>query len=206
MAEDSPASRPHAWSGTPGESGATSGASDEEPTLLPGVLSAATIRTLLAADPPLIEPLDDPAIQIQPNGVDLTLDAVWWLESSGTIGLDNVDRRLPERRDVPLSDEGQYLLAPGPYLVRFRETVALPADVMALGRPRSSLARCGAALHTAVWDAGYRGRSEALLVVYNAGGLQLRPGARILQLVFLRLDRPTERYSGYYQGENLGGA
>jgi dUTP pyrophosphatase len=74
---------------------------------------------------------------------------------------------------------------------------------MAFGRPRSSLLRCGAAIHTAVWDAGYRGRSEALLVVVAHEGVRLAPGARVLQLVFVRLEAATRAYSGAYQGENV---
>ena len=50
---------------------------------------------------------------------------------------------------------------------------------MALGRPRSSLLRCGASLHTAVWDAGYRGRSQSLLVVHHPAGLRLGRDARV---------------------------
>jgi dUTP pyrophosphatase len=54
----------------------------------------------------------------------------------------------------------------------------------------------------AVWDAGYRGRSEALLTVWNPAGFDIQQGARIAQLVFLRLTRTTEGYRGAYQGEN----
>mgnify|MGYP000103041915 CR=1 FL=1 len=63
--------------------------------------------------------------------------------------------------------------------------------------------RCGVTIHTAVWDAGYSGRSEALLVVYNPAGFRVRRGARVLQLVFLGLDAPTLPYDGRYQGENV---
>jgi dUTP pyrophosphatase len=63
----------------------------------------------------------------------------------------------------------------------------------------------GAVLGTAVWDAGYRGRSTALLIVANPDGMRLERTARVLQLVFFTLDAPTVRgYDGTYQGENLG--
>jgi dUTP pyrophosphatase len=73
---------------------------------------------------------------------------------------------------------------------------------MALGLSRSSLLRCGASLHTAVWDAGYSGRSESLLVVHNPAGLDLEKNARVLQLVFSKLTGKSEGYNGIYQGEN----
>ena len=64
-------------------------------------------------------------------------------------------------------------------------------DLMALGRPRSSLCRCGVTLHTAVWDAGYRGRSTSLLNVMNPSGFRVQRGARLLQLVFFGLASET---------------
>jgi dUTP pyrophosphatase len=93
-------------------------------------------------------------------------------------------------------------LAPGQYRVIYNEVVHLPNDLLALGFPRSSLLRCGADLRTAVWDAGYSGRSESLLVVHNPHGLRLKRNARILQLVFFTIDSETEGYRGMYQGEN----
>jgi dUTP pyrophosphatase len=167
------------------------------------VLSAASIRRLLAADPPLLEPLSDPDEQVQPNGVDLRLASVWCMDGVGSIGAAGADRAIPERIPVAPSADGWFHLTPGTYVIRFQEVVALPTDVMAFGRPRSSLLRCGAALHTAVWDAGYRGRSESLLVVYAEPGVRLQVGARVLQLVFLRLDSATHAYDGAYQNENV---
>jgi hypothetical protein len=73
---------------------------------------------------------------------------------------------------------------------------------MALARPRSSLLRCGVTIGTAVWDAGYSGRSRSLLVVHNARGFRLQQGARVAQLVFFGLTGETG-LSRVYQGENL---
>ena len=86
----------------------------------------------------------------------------------------------------------------------FNEIVSIPSDAAALARARSSLLRCGAALETALWDPGYRGRSQSLLVVYNPAGLRLKKNARLMQLIFLRLEKEAEKlYSGRYQGENI---
>ena len=58
---------------------------------------------------------------------------------------------------VPLDfdADGFVTLTPGPYQIVYNEIVDLPNDLMALGRPRSSLCRCGVTIHTAIWDAGY---------------------------------------------------
>jgi dUTP pyrophosphatase len=191
-------------SGRP-EPRAISGASD----LLPGqpapgsVLSAATIRELLKGDPPLVHPVDHPDEQIQPNGIDVRLEGVHRLVGVGVIGAVSADRSIPVRTPLDPDASGWFHLAPGAYMIRLVEEVALPNDLMAFARPRSSLLRCGAALHTAVWDAGYRGRSESLLVVYAESGVRLQVGARVLQLVFVRLDSATLAYDGAYQHENV---
>ena len=54
------------------------------------------------------------------------------------------------------------------------------------------------------WDAGYHGRSQSLMMVYNPQGFRLQKNARIIQLIFFRLTSETEGYSGTYQGENIG--
>jgi dUTP pyrophosphatase len=41
-------------------------------------------------------------------------------------------------------------------------------------------------------------------VVYNPLGLRLKKNARLMQLVFLRLEKEAEKlYAGKYQGENI---
>jgi dUTP diphosphatase len=168
------------------------------------VLGAATIRALQASEAPLLDGLEDPDAQIQPNGVDLTLESVWRIEGRGVLGQTNAERELAPRQPVEPDADGWFDLSQGAYVIRLREVVRLPRDLMAIGRPRSSLARCGASLHTAIWDAGYTGRSEALLVVYTSHGLRVRRAARVLQLVFIRLDAATAGYAGRYQHENMG--
>lgn len=172
----------------------------DEPT--GAVLSREQIAALLDGDPPLVDHLIDRDAQLQPNGIDLTLAAVSTFAGEGILTRDNAGRRLPGVEPLPFDAGGQIELAPGPYLVRFNETVNLPADCMAYARPRSSLLRSGVALHTAVWDAGYSGQGVALLVVYNPAGFRVERDARIVQLVFHRLEQATgDGYTGRFQGE-----
>ena len=85
----------------------------------------------------------------------------------------------------------------------FNEIVDLPNDLMALGRPRSSLCRVGATLGTAVWDAGYRGRSTALLIVKTRRHAHCSATLGCCSWSSLPSMRPTARgYDGTYQGEN----
>jgi len=168
------------------------------------VLSKEDLRKLLEAEPPLVESYKNIDEQLQPNGFDLTLRQVFQLQSPGMIAVDSNQRRVSELSPLVFDNTGFIKLPAGIYSITFNEVVNLPKDIMALGRPRSSLLRCGATINTAVWDAGYSGRSESLLVVYHLHGFSLQKDARVLQLVFFKLTDETEGYRGIYQGENLG--
>ena len=62
----------------------------------------------------------------------------------------------------------------------------------------------GVTVETAVWDAGYTGRSEALLIVYNSAGFYIKRDARVVQLLFMRLENAVSQgYDGRYQHENI---
>jgi dUTP pyrophosphatase len=168
-----------------------------------GVLSRETLRGLIASEPPLLQGFIDLDEQLQPNGFDLTLSEIGRHAGMGVIGTENRDRVLPDIEPLPFDADGWIDLAPGIYHITYNETVTLPNTLMALGRPRSSIARCGNSIHTAVWDAGYSGRSTSLLHVINPDGLRLRQHARVAQLVFMTLTEETnEGYSGIYQHEN----
>lgn len=167
-------------------------------------LNREEIIRLLGDNPPLIEGYVALESQLQPNGFDLSLREVARFGTQGQLGASNTDRVLPETEPLPFDSKGWLELPQGAYLVTFNEIVNLPPDLMALGRPRSSLLRSGVALHTAVWDAGYRGRSQSLLTIHHPNGFRLQRNARLAQLVFFRLATPpTEGYRGRYQGEGL---
>jgi dUTP pyrophosphatase len=169
-----------------------------------GVLSRQDIEALLNGVPPLLLDMCDRLEQLQPNGVDLTLERVSRFRGPGLLGRSNGERVLPQTEDLAFEPDGTLYLPPGPYQVRFNETVNLPGWLMAYARPRSSLLRSGVALHTAVWDAGYSGRGVALLVVYHPAGFRLARDARICQLVFHRLSTETAAgYAGVYQREGV---
>ena len=136
--------------------------------------------------------------QIQPNGVDLTLEAVFEQENAGRIGVD--EKTVGERRELDTDGSGSYSLAPGGYVARYGETVRVPDGHVGFIYPRSSLMRNSCMLHTAVWDAGYEGRGEGLLEVHHE--IEIERGARIAQFVLAEADH-REVYDGDYQGENV---
>ena len=137
--------------------------------------------------------------QVQPNGVDLTVESVF--EQMGTGRIDRDGKSIGERRELdPSADNDTYRLSPGGYIARYGETISIPEGHVGFVLPRSSLMRNSAMLHTADWDAGYTGRGEGLLEVDHE--LELQQDARIAQIVLSRAEHDGS-YEGSYQGENL---
>ncbi len=138
--------------------------------------------------------------QVQPNGVDLTLDRVFAQVSPGRLGTDG--KTIGDREPVAPASENPalYALEPGGYVVRYAETVQIPDDHIGFIYPRSSLMRNSCMLNTAVWDAGYEGRGEGLLQVHHP--IELERDARIAQIVLANAAH-AGTYDGSYQGENL---
>jgi len=145
----------------------------------------------------------DPQSQLQVNGFELTVARVETFEGPGRIGFSNDERALPSAKAMEWGEDGWLFLKNGSYKIIFNEIISIPKDVCAIGLPRSSLLRMGVSVHTAVWDAGYRGRSEALLVVYNKDGFYIKKDARAVQLLFMGLGSSQEGYGGRYMNENI---
>jgi dUTP pyrophosphatase len=167
------------------------------------VLSGKDIQRFIKQEPPLVEGWIDLEEQVQANGFDLTLREIAVPQSAGSISVANSQRVVSDLSPLVFDGMGSIELIPGTYIITYNEIVHLPRSIMALGRPRSSLLRCGVTVGTAVWDAGYEGRSQSLLVVYNPRGVRLQRNARIIQLIFFELTGESEGYGGVYQGENI---
>jgi deoxycytidine triphosphate deaminase len=146
-----------------------------------------------------VEPVRE--AQVQPNGVDLTLETVFEQVGVGRIGRDG--KEIGDRREHPAVESdgtGTHALQPGGYVARYGERVRIPEDHVGFVYPRSSLMRNSCMLDTAVWDAGYEGRGEGLLEVYHE--IEIESGARIAQFVLAEAGH-AGTYEGSYQGENL---
>ena len=139
--------------------------------------------------------------QVQPAGIDLRVDEVHVFLEEGLIGREK--RSLPKTR--PLEPQNNWwTLGRGFYKIVFKDVVEVPSSAIGLCLPRSSLLRMGAHISCGFWDPGYRGRGEALLVVGNDHGIRVERGARVAQLVFIRVEpSSSSTYSGLYQGERL---
>ncbi len=155
----------------------------------------------------IISPRDGPAWikklgqeQIQPAGVDLTVQNIQSFEKIGRLSVSNTNRVVPEKNILQPDAEGFYHLPIGSYMLRYQERIEIPLDAIGLVFPRSSLLRMGATIYTAVWDPGYKGQGMGLLNVIHPVAIQ--KGARIAQLVLIRMETPSpEGYQGVYNNE-----
>ena len=139
--------------------------------------------------------------QIQPNGVDLTVEAVLEQREPGHIGTEG--KTIGDRESIePDTGDGSetFTLSPGGYILQYAETIAIPEDHVGFLYPRSSLMRNSCMLNTAVWDAGYTGKGEGLLQVHHE--VELERGARVAQLVLADAEH-ADTYDGSYQGERV---
>ncbi len=168
------------------------------------ILSDQEIKTLIETHG-LVQDFINLDTQLTSNGLDLTVASIHEFAGPGRIDFSNDERALPETREIPVEkkdaeDEyGWWRLRPGAYKIRTNETVKIPANMVALAFPRSSLLRAGVHIKNGVWDAGFQGKSEFLLVVENPDGVEIKQNARVNHLVFLWMSSETrDAYNGIY--------
>ena len=151
----------------------------------------------------LIENFINLDIQLTPNGFDLTAQKIFKFILPGSIDFSNKERVISEVEELlPQKKKeekyGWWYLSRGAYKVKTNEILNLPSDLVAIGFPRTSLLRSGVFIQNGVWDAGFSGRSEFILVVENPFGVKIKENARLLQIIFFRV-KNTQNYQGIYK-------
>ena len=152
-------------------------------------------------------------IQLTPNGFDLTAGSVFEFIHPGALDFSNKERVIPQTKEIkpekknPQDKFGWWNLTRGAYKIRANEGFSLPEDLAAIAFSRSSLLRIGVFTQNGVWDAGFKGKSEFILVVENPQGLRLKQNARLIQVIFIRMNKTERAYQGIYQEkDNRGGS
>lgn len=174
------------------------------------ILADASIRAHVEAGRLLIEPYD-PSL-VQPASVDVRLGRQFRVMRTNR--LTHIDPMtandgLMDLVDVP--DGEQFVLHPGEFaLGHTAETFTLPDDLVGIVNGKSSLGRLGLQVHA---TAGYVDpcfSGTIVLELSNVATLPivLRPGMKVAQMVFSKMDRPAERPYGHpelgskYQGQS----
>lgn len=174
------------------------------------ILADVSIRTLVAEGRLTIEPFDTDLVQ--PASVDVRLGTQFRvMRNSRLTHIDPMlhDGQFMEVVEVPLDEP--FVLHPGEFaLGHTSERFAMPDDLVAIVNGKSSLGRMGLQVHATAGfvDPGFAG--VIVLELSNVANLPilLRPGMKIAQMVFERMDRPAERPYGHpdlgskYQGQS----
>jgi dCTP deaminase len=155
------------------------------------------IRKLLEEGSLVIEPLEDPDMQIRSAGVDIRLGNEFRLfKVSATPYIDI--RNKPENYTelVRVEDEKPFIIHPGEFVLgSVKEYIRMPDDLMGSVDGRSSLGRLGVVIHatSSSINPGWEGRF--VLEITNIGKMPVAiyPGHRIAKLTLHRLSSPPER-------------
>lgn len=162
----------------------------------------------LVKEKSLVADFIDLGTQLTPNGFDITVKSIFEFDSEGKLDFSNKERVTPQGKElIPKRERGEdkfgwWHLKKGAYKIVSNEIVNLPNDLIAIAFPRSSLLRMGGFCHNGVWDAGFKGRSEFILVVENPHGIKVKQNARLIQLVFISIDEVDKGYAGIYQNNH----
>ncbi|RNJ25785.1 dCTP deaminase [Halosegnis longus] len=174
------------------------------------ILSDADIERRLGDDL-VVEPLDDPDIQIQPASIDLRLGSEFLEFQHANIPCihpndETETEEYTRKTTVPEGDD--YILHPGDFVLGTTvERVEIPADLIAHVEGRSSLGRLAIVVHATagLCDPGYEGQITLELSNLGRAPVALSPGMRISQLTFTELKTEADRPYGSERGSKYQG-
>lgn len=190
------------------------------------ILSDRDIRARLDDGSLVIDPLDDPELQIQPASVDLRLGNEFLEFRQSNIPYINPNspeqieeyvtkttvKSVIETEQSTLTAEDEsntyfiedkFILHPGDFVLgTTMEWVEIPDDLIAHVEGRSSLGRLAIVIHATAGlaDPGFRGHITLELSNLGTTPVALTPGMRISQLTLTELTSPAERPYGHTRG------
>ncbi len=147
-------------------------------------------------------------------GVDLRLGAVYKIIEGGAYIQGDTVKGLGSRKGVKTANIAEYKkskrdqewvkILPGDYyLVATLEIINTPKDLMPVVYPRSSLFRAGLLLLNSKTDPGYKGTLTMGLKNLSEFEVKLQLGARICNIVFVKIEGQTTTYRGQHQGGRI---
>ena len=175
------------------------------------ILSDGDIRRRLTDGELVVEPLDDPELQIQPASIDLRLGREFLEFQRTNIPCihPNSEQEVDEYVNETYVEEGDdFILHPGDFVLgTTKERVEIPPDLIAHVEGRSSLGRLAVVVHATagLCDPGYEGQITLELSNLGTAPVALTPEMRISQLTFTELKNPAERPYGAERGSKYQG-
>lgn len=176
------------------------------------ILSDADILARLKKGDLVVDPLDDPALQVQPASIDLRLGNEFLVFRHPHIPF--IDPRSGSVSDyterITIPDDGMFVLHPGEFVLGTTfERVVIPSDLVAKVEGRSSLGRLAVVVHATAGfvDPGFEGHITLELSNLGRVPVALHPRMRISQIALHQMTSPAERPYGHptrgskYQGQ-----
>jgi deoxycytidine triphosphate deaminase len=131
-------------------------------------------------------------------GFDLRLGELYTISGEGYLGVE--DRKTCKIEKVKTKQKFM-LIKPGDfYLVKTIETVNVPAELVGILKPRSTMQRMGLFLRTTQIAPGYSGELTFALKNEGPATVKLDLGARIAHVMFAKVEGKTALYRGQWQG------
>ena len=175
------------------------------------ILSDRDLKARIDRGEIVIDPLDDPELQIQPASVDLRLGpkfVVYKLPHVPCIDARDPNSITNYTEEIVIPENEGFVLQPSEFaLGSTYERVKVPDDLVARVEGRSSIGRIAIVVHATAGfiDPGFDG--EITLELSNLGrcAVKLYPGMRISQVVFHTMTSPAERPYGLARGSKYQG-
>ena len=170
------------------------------------ILSDADIRRRLTDGDLVVEPIDDPELQIQPASIDLRLGREFLEFQRTNIPCihPNSEQEVDEYVEETYVEEGEeFILHPGDFVLgTTKERIEVPPDLLGTVQGRSSLGRLAVVIHATagLCDPGFAGHITLELSNLGAAPVALAPDMRISQITFTELSSPAERPYGSERG------
>lgn len=176
------------------------------------ILSDRDILARLKKGDLVVDPLDDPEVQVQPASIDLRLGHEFLVFRNPHIPfLDTRAAKVPELTERITIPEGEaFILHPGEFcLGSTYERVRIPPDLVAKVEGRSSLGRLAIVVHATAGfvDPGFEGTITLELSNLNRIPVVLYPRMRVSQIALHQMSSAAERPYGSptrqskYQGQ-----
>lgn len=167
------------------------------------------IKAHLKAKKIVIEPLEDPDVQIQPAWVDLRLGNEFRVfKTTGTPFLDTKNLKDNYTETVTVKDGQPFIMHPREFVLgKVLEYIRLPDDLVGSVDGRSSLGRLGIVVHTTSASVNPGWEGNLVLEMANVGKMPVAiyPGMRICKIMFHQMSSPAERPYGKRAGAKYQG-
>lgn len=170
------------------------------------ILSDTDLIARLKAGDLVVNPLDDPDLQIQPASIDLRMGNEFIVFKPGHIPciyIDQPDLAANYTEEVIIGDDDHFILHPGEFaLGTTYEYVEIPDDLVARIEGRSSLGRLAVIVHATAGfiDPGFKGRITLELSNLGKVPVALKPKMRCSQIVLHTMQSKSARPYGEGRG------